>query len=194
MVVVHLLSCVHFFPIPWTAACQASLSFTLSWGLLKLTSIESVILSNHLILCCPLLLLPSIFPSIRVFSSELALHIRWPKCWSFSLGRSRGVFHIIRLSCKIWIHHTTLLVGTDLEVSQVIKNMPANAGGTCSISGSGSYPAAGNGNPLQYSCLENPLDRGVWQANRACTCTLIWRTLNKTKLLLSICVNLALGW
>ena len=69
---------------PWTAACQASLPFTISQSLLKLMSIESVMPSNHLIICRPLLLLPSAFPSIRVFSSELALHIRWPKYWSFS--------------------------------------------------------------------------------------------------------------
>ena len=68
----------------WTAAHQASLSFTISWSLLKLMSIESVMPSNHLILCHPLFLLPSIFPSIRVFSNESVLHIRWPKYWSFS--------------------------------------------------------------------------------------------------------------
>ena len=73
---------------PWTAACQASLSFTISQNLLKLTSIESVMPSNHLILCCPFLLLPSIFPSIRVFYNELALCIRWPKYWSFSISPS----------------------------------------------------------------------------------------------------------
>ena len=70
----------------WTAACQASQSFTISWSLLKLTSIESVMPSNYLILCHSLLLLPSIFLSIRVFSSELALHIRWPKYWSFNFS------------------------------------------------------------------------------------------------------------
>ena len=70
---------------PWTAACQAPLSSTVSWSLLKFMSIESVMPSNHLILCHPLLLLPSIFPSIRIFSSESVLHIRWPKYWSFSL-------------------------------------------------------------------------------------------------------------
>ena len=69
-------------------ACQASLSFTISWILLKLMSIESMIPSNHLLLCCSLLLLPSIFPSIRVFSNEWALCIRWPKCWSFSFSIS----------------------------------------------------------------------------------------------------------
>ena len=73
---------------PWTAACQNSLSFTISQSWLKLMSIESVMASNHLILCHPLLLLPLIFPSIRVFSNESALRIRWPKYWSFSLSIS----------------------------------------------------------------------------------------------------------
>ena len=80
VMVVQLLSqCVQLFMTPWTAAHQAPLSSTISQSLLRCMSIESVMLSNHLILCCPLLLLPSIFPSIRVFSSELALHMRWPK-------------------------------------------------------------------------------------------------------------------
>ena len=74
--------------IPWTAACQASLSITNSWSLLKLMSIESVTPSNQLILCHPLLLLPSVFPSIRVFSSESVLHIRWPKYRSFGFSIS----------------------------------------------------------------------------------------------------------
>ena len=73
---------------PWTAACQASLSFTISWSLLKLMSIELIMPSNHLILCYPLLLLPSIFTSIRVFSNKLALCSRWPKYWSFSFSIS----------------------------------------------------------------------------------------------------------
>ena len=73
---------------PRTAACQASLSFTISWSLLKLLSIESVMPSNHLILCHPLLLPPSVFPSIRVFSNESALCIRWPKHWNFSFSIS----------------------------------------------------------------------------------------------------------
>ena len=80
MVVVQSLS---HSATPWTTACQAFLSYTISQNLLKLMSVESVMPSNHLILCCPLLLLPSIFPSIRVFSSESVLHIRWPKYWSF---------------------------------------------------------------------------------------------------------------
>ena len=82
------LSRVQLFVTPWTAACQAPLSITNSWSLLKLLSIESVMQSNHLILCCPLLLLPSIFPRIRVFSNESAHHIRWPKYWSFSFSVS----------------------------------------------------------------------------------------------------------
>ena len=86
VVVVRSLSCVLLFATPWTAACQASLSFTISRNLLKLISIESVMPSSHLILCHLLVLLPSVFPSIRVFSSESALHIRWPKYWSFSIS------------------------------------------------------------------------------------------------------------
>ena len=85
---VQFLSRVGLFAAPWTTACQASLSITNSWSLLKVKSIESVMPSNHLILCRPLLLLPSIFPSIRVFSSESALHIRWPKYWSFNFSIS----------------------------------------------------------------------------------------------------------
>ena len=84
----QLLSHVRLFATPWTAARQASLSITNSWSLLKLMSIESVMPSNHLILCHPLLLLPSIFPSIRVFSSESVLRISWPKYWSFSFNIS----------------------------------------------------------------------------------------------------------
>ena len=85
---VQLLSHVQFFVTPWTAARQASLSITNFWSLLKLMSIELVMPSNHLILCRPLRLLPSIFPSIRVFSNESALHIRWPKYWNFSFNIS----------------------------------------------------------------------------------------------------------
>ena len=86
--VVQSLSCIQFFAIPWSAACQASLSFTISWSLLKLKSNKTLMPSNHLTLCCPLLLLPSIFPSIKVFSNELALSIRWPKYWTVSLSTS----------------------------------------------------------------------------------------------------------
>ena len=87
IIVVQSLSYVWLFATLWTAACQSSLSFTVS-SLLKLTSIEWVMPSNHLILCHLFLFLPSIFPSIRVFSNELTLHIRWPKNWSFSFSTS----------------------------------------------------------------------------------------------------------
>ena len=85
---VQLCSCVRLFVTPWTATCQASLSITNSWSLLKLMSMESVMLHNHLIHCHSLLLLPSIFYSIRLFSNESVLPIRWPKYWSFSFSIS----------------------------------------------------------------------------------------------------------
>ena len=85
---VQSLSHVRLFVTPWTAAHQASLSITNAQSLLKLMSIESVMPSNHLVLCCPLLLPPSVFPSMRVFSSEPALRMRWPKYWSFSFSIS----------------------------------------------------------------------------------------------------------
>ena len=85
VVVVHSLSHVQLFITLWTVACQASLYLTIPWSLLKFMFIELVMPSNHLIFCHPLLLLPSIFPSIRVFSKESALRIRWPKYWSFSI-------------------------------------------------------------------------------------------------------------
>ena len=85
---VHLLSRVQLFATPWTAAHQASLSITNSWSLPKIMPIESVMPSNHLILCHPLRLLPSILPSIRFFSNESVLHIRWPKYWRFSFSIS----------------------------------------------------------------------------------------------------------
>ena len=92
------------FATPWTAACQASLSITNSRTLLKLMSIELVMLSNYLILCRPLLLLPSIFPSIRVFSSESVLRIRWPKYWSFSFSVSPSNEHPGLISFRIdWL-------------------------------------------------------------------------------------------
>ena len=83
VLVVQSLTCVWFFATPWTAACQASLSFPVSWSMLKFMFTELVMPPNHLIFYQPLLLLPSIFPSIRVFSNESAIHISWPKYWSF---------------------------------------------------------------------------------------------------------------
>ena len=90
---VQSLSCVRPFVTSWTAACQASLPITSSQTLLKLTSIESVMPSEHPILCCPLPLPLSIFPSIRVFSNDSVLHIRWPKYWSFSFSISPSNEH-----------------------------------------------------------------------------------------------------
>ena len=84
----HSVQLLRLFVTPWTAACQASLSITNSWSLLRFMSIESVMPCKHLILCLPLLLLPSVFPSIRVFLNESALRIRWPKYWSFSFNIS----------------------------------------------------------------------------------------------------------
>ena len=113
---VQLLSCVRLFAITWTAAHQASLSITNSRSLLKLMSIESVMPSNHLILYCHLLLLPSIFPSIRVFSNESVLCIRWPKYWSFSFSISPSNEHPGLISFRMdWLdllavqHNRTLL-------------------------------------------------------------------------------------
>ena len=101
---VQLLSCVRLFATPWTAACQASLSITNSQSLLKLMSIELVMPSNHLILCHPLLLLPSILASIMVFSNEWVLHIRWPKYWNFNFSISPSNEHSGLISFRIdWL-------------------------------------------------------------------------------------------
>ena len=112
---VQSLSHVQLFATPWTAAHQASLSITNSRSSLKLMSIESVMPSNHLILCCPLLLLPSIFPTIWVFSSESVLHIRWPKYWSFSFSISSSNEYSGLISFKInWV---------DLAVQGTLKSL-----------------------------------------------------------------------
>ena len=105
---------------PRTVVYQASLSFTISWSLLKLMSIESVMPSNQLILYCPLLLLSSIFPSIRVFSNELALHIRWPKYWSFSFSNSPSNVYSGLISFRIWFN-LLAVQGAPLKGWQRIK-------------------------------------------------------------------------
>ena len=99
---VQLVSCFQLFVISWNAVHQASLSFTISRSLLKLMSIESVIPSNHLILSHPLLLQSSIFPSIRVFSNESSLHVRWPKYWSFSFSISPSNEYLGLISFRIY--------------------------------------------------------------------------------------------
>ena len=101
--VARLLTCIWLFATPWTAARQASLSITNSWSLLKLMSIELVMPSDHLILCRPLLLPPSVFPSIRVFSNESALCIRWSRYWSFSFSISPSIEHSGRISFRKWL-------------------------------------------------------------------------------------------
>ena len=106
---VQSLSHIQLCATTWTAACQASLSITNSGSLLKLMSIESVMPSNHLILCCPPLLLPSVFPSIRVFSSESVLRISWPKYWSFSFSISPSNEYSGLLSFKIDLGLISLL-------------------------------------------------------------------------------------
>ena len=97
---------------PWTTAFEASWSFTISLSLLKLMSIESVMLSNHFILCCPLLLLPSIFPSIRVFSNESVLHIRWPRYWNLSFSISPFNEYSGLISFRIDCFHLLAVQGT----------------------------------------------------------------------------------
>ena len=116
VVVVQLLCHVWTFATPLTAAHEASLSFTISQSLLKLMSIELVMPSHHLILCCPLLLLPSIFPSIRTFSNELALHIRWPKDWSISISPSNEYSGLISFRID-WFDL--------LAVQGTLKSLPA---------------------------------------------------------------------
>ena len=107
---VQLLSRVRLFATPWTAARHTSLSITNTWSPPKLMSIESVMASNHLILCRPLLLLPSIFPSIRVFSNESVLHMRWPKYWSFSFSISRSNHYSGLISFSMdWLDHATYI-------------------------------------------------------------------------------------
>ena len=101
-----------WFATPWIVACQASLSFTISWSLLRLISIESVMPSNHLIPCCPLLLLPSIFPHIRVICNESALCIRWPKYWSFSFSISASNEYSGLISFRIYWFDLLAVQGT----------------------------------------------------------------------------------
>ena len=117
VVVAQSPSRVWFSATPWTTACQAPLSFMVSWNLLKLTSTESVMPSNHLILCHPLLLLPSIFPSIKVFSNERALHIRWPST------RVSASATVLPVNIQGWF--PLGLTGLILLLSKGLKSFPA---------------------------------------------------------------------
>ena len=180
----------------WTAARQAYLSITSSWSSLRLISIETVMSSNYLILCCPLLLLPSIFPNIWVFSNESVLCIRWPNYWSFSFNISpsneysgltsfrmnwwdllavqgtlksflqhhsskasilrHSTFFTVQLSHPYMTTGKTIALTRRTFVGQVMSllfNMLSRL-----------VIGEGNDNPLQYSCLENPMDGGAWWA------------------------------
>ena len=135
---------------PWTAACQASLSITNLQSLLKFMSIALVMPSNHLILCRPLLLPPSIFPSIRVFPNELVLHIRWPKYWSFSFSISPSNEYSGPIPFRMdWLDL--------LAVQGTLKNLLQHHSSKASI-----IWHLGNGNSLQHSCLEIPMDGEAW--------------------------------
>ena len=123
VVVVQFLTFVQLFVTPWTAACQASLSFTISQSLLKLMSGELVMSSNHLIFCHPLLLLPSIFPGIRVFSDGSALHIWWPKFWSFSFSISPSNEYSGLISFKMQWSCCFVLLGYWYMTSRVILHL-----------------------------------------------------------------------
>ena len=116
--VVQLSSCVWLFVTPWTAACQSSLSFTISWSLPKFMFIALVMPSSHLIFRYPLLLLPSIFPSIRDFSKELSVHIWWPKYWSFSFSISPSSEYSGLISLKIHWFDLLALQGTLRSILQ----------------------------------------------------------------------------
>ena len=118
---VQFLSCVRVFATPWTAAHQASLSITNSWNLPKLMSIELVVPSNHFILCRTLLLLPSIFPSIRVFSNESVLHTRWPNYWSFSFSISPSNEYSGLISFRIdWFDLLTVQTSRKTSISVLL--------------------------------------------------------------------------
>ena len=137
---------------PWTAACQASLSFTNSWSWLKLMYTESLMPSKHLILCHPLFLLPSIFPSIRVFSNESLLCIRWPKYWSFSFSISPSNEYSGLISFRIqWF---------DLAVQGTLKSLLQYPSSKASVLQHSAFFIV----QLQYPCLENPINRGAWWA------------------------------
>ena len=112
VVVVQSLSHIWLFATPWITARQAPLSSIISQSLLKFMSTESVILSNHFLLCCPVLLLPSIFPCIRIFLSESALHIRWPRYWSFSFSNSPSNEYSGFVSFRIDLFHLLAVQGT----------------------------------------------------------------------------------
>ena len=155
---IQSLSRVRLFVTPWTAAHQASLSITNSQSLLKLMSIESVMPSNHLILCRPLLLLPSVFPRIRVCSNESALHIRWPKYWSFSFNISPSNEHSGLISFRMdWLDL--------LAVQGTLKSFPT--------------PQVKSINSLAFSFLYSPILTSIhdhWKNHSLDQTDLCWQS------------------
>ena len=157
---VQSLSRVRLFVTPWTAARQASLSLTNSWSLPKLMSFESVMPSNHLILCHPLLLLSSIFPNIRVFTNESALHIRWPKYWSFSLNISPSNEHAGLISFRMdWLDL--------LAVQGALKNLLQHHSSKAPILQRSAFFIARFSHPYMTTGNTNSLDQTdlCWQSN-----------------------------
>ena len=153
---VQSLSHVRLFVTPWTAACQASLSITNSWSPTKPMSIESVTPSNHLILCHPLLLLPSIFPSIGVFSNESALHIRWPKYWTFSFCISPSNEHSGLITFRMdWLDL--------LAVQGTLKSLLQHHSSKASIL---QRSASSQSNSHIYTCFTS-----IWDE---CNCAVVW--------------------
>ena len=159
--VVQSLSCVQLLAAPWTVVGYSSFSFTISQSLLKLMCIESVMPSNHLILCLPLLLLLSIFPSIRVFSSESGLGIRWPKYWSCSFICPSNEYSRL-ISFRIDCFDLLSVQGTLKSLLQhhISKASVLWRSVFFMVELSHLYMTTGNGTPLQYSCLENLMDGG----------------------------------
>ena len=157
---VQSLSRVRLFATPWTVAHQASLSITNSWSLLKLMSIKLVMSSNHLMLCWPLRLLSSIFPSIRVFCNKSVLRIRWSKYWSFSFSISPSNEYSWPFSLRIDWFNLFAVLGLFKSLLQHHSSKPS----IFQCSAFLIVQLFCNGNPLQYSCLENPMDGGAWWA------------------------------
>ena len=152
---------VQLFTTPWTAACQASLFITNSRSLLKLMSIESVMPSNHLILCHPLLLLPSIFPSIRVFSNESVLPIRWPKYWSFSFNISPSNEHLGLISSRTLEDELPRSVGAQYATGDQWRNNSRKNGET--EQKQKQYPAVDvTGDRSKVQCCKEQYCIGTW--------------------------------
>ena len=147
---VQSLSHVRLFVTLWTSARQASLSITNSQSLLKLMSIELVMPFNHLILCHPLLLPPSIFPSIRVFSDESVLHIRWPRYWTLSISPLY----------LFYLHYHCVQLSVQPSLFS-LSPWQETAGDSCSIPELGRLPEGGHDSPLQCYCWKNSVDRGA---------------------------------